>query len=216
MQRHLLVLMALSLAIALLPFSAIAEDKQVRVKFSQVPLLRCTDIDSDPVRWALEGECFAAVTDVDGFYLVKDEATESFLYLHFTDAEVLIDELPDNIKISGRMPMPDQIDLSYWQVAPSEKNMDRTFMRSKSRDEMLTAHNGKKYPASYDPNMDYRPVVDGRELASEARRYLGAQYTLGGTTKEGGIDCSSLTKVCLAQQGIDVVHRASLQALEGR
>jgi cell wall-associated NlpC family hydrolase len=38
---------------------------------------------------------------------------------------------------------------------------------------------------------------------------------LGGTGLDG-IDCSGLTRVCLANQGVDVVHRASIQALEGR
>ena len=63
--------------------------------------------------------------------------------------------------------------------------------------------------------MDYQPQVDGRELVTDALEFRGTKYVLGGTTKRG-IDCSGLVKVCLANQGIDVVHRSSLQALEGR
>jgi cell wall-associated NlpC family hydrolase len=80
---------------------------------------------------------------------------------------------------------------------------------------MLVASNGKKYPAQYDYNFDYMPVADGGRMARDAKKYLGADYVLGGTTTQG-IDCSGLTKVCLANQGIDVVHRSSLQALHGR
>jgi cell wall-associated NlpC family hydrolase len=82
-------------------------------------------------------------------------------------------------------------------------------------DGMLTAHNGKKYPAQYDYNYSYRPVIDGVQLVRDAREFLGVEYVLGGESHKG-IDCSGLTRVCLARQGIDVVHRASLQALEGR
>ena len=77
------------------------------------------------------------------------------------------------------------------------------------------AHNGKKYPKSYDHNPNYKSVTDGPRLVRDARKYLSVPYVLGGMD-EGGIDCSGLTKKCLENQGIEIVHRASLQALEGK
>lgn len=59
------------------------------------------------------------------------------------------------------------------------------------------------------------PRVNGQRLVRDALVYLGAPYVLGGSTSQG-IDCSGLTKACLARQGIDVLHRSSLQALEGQ
>ena len=184
----------------------------IAIKDAKAGLLRSAQEDAEVIRWAVQGEQFIAVTMIKNFYLVEDEETESFLYVPFYQAEELDVELPANILVSGRMPMPHQQDLSYWQVAPGKGR--RSLMQRRGV-KMLTAHNGKKYPAGYDHNMDYSPSVDGRQLLRDAKGYLGAPYVLGGTTKDG-IDCSGLTKVCLARQGVDVVHRSSLQALEGR
>jgi cell wall-associated NlpC family hydrolase len=198
------------------PAAGRCADVHLRVIAMEAPLLRSADYESQVDRVAVQGEEFTAVTVVGDFYLVRDEVSGAFLYLAFANAEELIDELPENVKISGQMPMPDQQDLTYWQVAPDDVQEGDTFkMRSSSSGGMLTAHNGKKYPAAYEYNTDYTTRISGAKLVRDAKKFLGAPYVLGGTTTDG-IDCSGLTLVCLADQGIDVVHRASLQALEGR
>ncbi len=185
----------------------------VKVVQTEVPLLRSPDLDGEVIRPADEGEEFISVTTVKDFYLIKDQSTEAFLYLHFSQAEVLLTEVPEEMLISGQMQPPDEQDLSYWDVALEHNNMKR--MKSKPRHGTLVASNGKEYPAKYDYQMDYRPRVDGAQLVRDAKKFLGTKYQLGGTTTKG-IDCSGLVKVCLARQGIDMTHRSSLQALEGR
>lgn len=192
---------------------AVAGEMVIKVIQPDVSLLRSPDLEGEVIRTTADAEEFITVTTVNDFYLVKDPETGSFLYLHFSLAEVLLDEVPEGMLISGQMQPPDEQDLSYWQVAIEHNDMRR--MKSQPRHGMLVASNGKEYPAKYDYQMDYKPQVDGRQLVADAQQFLGTKYVLGGTDTSG-IDCSGLTKVCLAAQGIEVEHRSSLQALEGR
>lgn len=214
---------AASLLALAMPALALADDLTIRIKSDGVGLLRSPDFDGEVVRAAEAGEKFTAVTTVKDFYLLKDKDTDSFLYVPMGSVEVMGAEPSKKILISGRMAKPTKDDLSYWQVDPSESTV---FEEKPSRGKQYefderqgqawrTSHNGKKYPASYDYNESYDPRTNGREMVDDAMKFLGTTYVLGGTSTKG-IDCSGLTKVCLENQGISMVHRASLQALEGR
>jgi hypothetical protein len=205
-------------AAALLPglsTPAFADEMTVRIEATETALLRSPSPDAEVVRMVDGGMEFTAVTVVkDSYYLVKDDDSGSFYYVAGADL-VVLDEAPEEkILISGRMAMPEKQDLSYWQVTPASIQTQTEF-DVRADTEWRTSHNGKKYPAKYDYNADYRPVIDGEQLVRDAFEYLNTPYVLGGTSKKG-IDCSGLTQVCLGKQGVKMVHRSSLQALEGR
>jgi hypothetical protein len=216
---HRLVLsFLLGLAMLASAVPAHAQSLTVRISESDTPLLSSTKKDAKTIRKAEQGETFTAFSSslYGGYYMVVDKKTNAFLYIPFSAAEEIVVR-PDDLRVSGECPAPSADDLAHWQVTPSDApytdgdNMLK--YRSRSRGS-LTSHSGKSFPASYSYNEGYRPRVDGRALLRDACAYLGTPYVLGGTSGKG-IDCSGLTQVCLARQGIDVLHRASLQALEG-
>lgn len=216
--RGLVILTAVCAASVLWFGTAVAGTLKIHIVENGAPLLASSHADAEVVRKAKAGESFSAFVSTlyNGFYMVEDKQTHSFLYLPFSAAEE-DQRLPEKIHQSGEFPLPSETDLSEWQVLPKNvrytDGIDMRKYRSKA-DGMLVAHNGKEFPAKYSYNEDYRPRVDGEKLVNDAKRFMGTRYVLGGTTLNG-IDCSGLTRVCLANQGIDVVHRASLQALEG-
>ncbi|MEZ5338938.1 MAG: C40 family peptidase [bacterium] len=208
------LLLAFWLALTGYSFS---DELQIRIRLSEAGLLKEADEDSEVVRTALEGDVFNVLMRYRDFYLVNDEESHAFLYIPFFAAEELVFGVPEHVTIEGQMAAPSvSEDLSSWQVVPEKyRHTDGIDLKSEYSGEMGTAHNGKSYPKEYSYNREYQPQVDGAQMVRDARRFLGVKYVLGGTT-EKGIDCSGLTRVCLANQGIEVVHRASLQALEGR
>lgn len=125
--------LAVACALILYPALAMAEECRIRVLGRDVALLRSPDYDGAVIRTVQEGDEFTAVTTVkDEFYLVKDEQTGSFLYVPFIYAEK-IGEAPQRILVSGRMPMPEQMDPSYWQVAPDQADDPSEAFRMRSR-----------------------------------------------------------------------------------
>lgn len=217
MRRFAIGFLAFGLALGL-SGAALASQITVEIQSPDTPLLSTYKKDAKVARLAEQGETFTAFVSslYSGFYMVVDKESNSFLYVPFSAAQEIV-PVPEDMLISGQFDAPAPIDFSEWRVmpdnAPYTDGIDMVKYRSKA-DGMLTAHNGKSFPASYSFNHDYRPRVNGARLLRDAMKFLDTPYVLGGTTTSG-IDCSGLTRVCLANQGIDVVHRASIQALEG-
>lgn len=196
-----------------------ASSVTVEIISDSTPLLSSNKRDARVVRHAEQGEVFTAhvSSQYSGFYMVVDKVSNSFPFVPFSAAREIV-PVPEDILISGQFQSPVPIDFSEWQVMPDDApytdGVALTKLRSEA-DGMLLAHNGKRYPAKYSFNENYRPRIKGAQLVRDALAYLDVPYVLGGTSLNG-IDCSGLTRVCLAKQGLDLVHRASLQALEGR
>ena len=103
----------------------------IKVIQADAPLLRSPDLEGEVIRWTVDAEEFITVTTVKDFYLVKDVESGSFLYLHFSLAEVLLDEVPEDMLISGQMQPPDEQELSYWQVANWVSGVSRPSRRDR-------------------------------------------------------------------------------------
>jgi|GEM_PF-1620796 len=218
--RTLAALVATSLL--LLPAAALAETegqageahgearvagKWVRVVNASAKLLQAPSYHSRAVRTAELDEEFMVVQRVKTFFLVRDEETESFLFIdqyavEFMDGERLA-ETPRYLRDEvmhlglGHTPYPE------WDRSPS-----RGSPRERAYDGWAR---GKRYPTAYSPNSGYSPRLEAAGFIRSAQKYLGTRYVLGGNGS-GGIDCSGLTREAAASQGLTLPRRASLQA----
>jgi cell wall-associated NlpC family hydrolase len=186
------VLFCATIAYAGLPAGA------VRVISSSAPLLKHADHHAEAVRSAELDDVFPLVDVVNGFYLVKDPVTKSFLFL-------------------------DQLDVELVTPAVSTKSINTYIRKSKfdlirlelpRRGIRMKAGRVRYDPADVSRNSDYRVRSSGSSLVDDALSYRGVPYVYGGSSYEG-MDCSGLTQEVLAHEGIDVPHRASLQAEMG-
>lgn len=191
----LIVAVALSYATA-----AFAElpAKAVRVISSSASLLKHADHHSEAVRQAKLDDTFDLVDVVNGFYLVKDPETKSFLFLDQLDVELVTPEVSTK-----------QINTYIRKSKFDLRRMGLPFRGVRMRAGRV------RYDASdVSKNRDYGVRSSGSSLVDDALSYRGAPYVYGGSGYDG-IDCSGLTQQVLAHQGIRVPHRASLQAEMG-
>lgn len=70
-------------------------------------------------------------------------------------------------------------------------------------------------PISNQPNTSNMKAVDGIAVANLARSAAGTPYVYGGADLKKGVDCSGFTYAVYKSFGINVPHRASLQAATG-
>jgi len=158
------------------------------------------------------GQKLIIVDRVRSFYLVKDEETGSFLFVDQFAIEFL-SEIPkerkkrnylreDVMRLGFSSP-----DLQFFRKGGSSRIRNDAPYDGYAR--------GKTYPTHYSENLEYVPKANGREILSEAEKFLGVPYRLGGDGPSA-IDCSGLVAVALRKQGIELPRRASLQALYGR
>mgnify|MGYP000238674959 CR=1 FL=1 len=181
--------------------------KWVRVISTSAKLLQAPSYYSRVVRTAKLDDEFLVVQRVKTFFLVRDEETESFLFLDQYAAEFV----ERSAKPSRPRYLRDELmHLGIANVPYPE--WDRSPSRGSGRERAYDGWaRGKRYPTNYSPNWDYSPRLSGTMLIRSAQKYLGIRYALGGNGK-AGIDCSGLTKLAAAAQGLELPRRASLQA----
>ena len=71
----------------------------------------------------------------------------------------------------------------------------------------------RRAPAATQPT-PHPPVADS--IVALGLRLRGVDYRSGGTTPEGGFDCSGFVRYCFAQRGVAVPPSSTLQAQVGR
>ena len=195
---------------------ALAENKikfpcTATVVAQDAQLLSAPSYQAKVLRSLQLGEKLVIVERVRSFYLVKDEATGSFLF---------VDQFA--IEFSGEVPKEHRKknylreDVMRLGFPSPEFHFGRNGSPHKRRDTPYDGYaKGKTYPTRYSENIGYVPKANGREILSEAKKFLGVPYKLGGEGPSA-IDCSGLVVVALRKQGIQLPRRASLQAQYGR
>jgi cell wall-associated NlpC family hydrolase len=184
----------------------------VRVISDSAELFKAPSLRSDVVRTPKLYDIFMVVDRVKSFYLVRDEETQSFLFIdqyavEFTEYDPpksSTNYIRNEKMVLGTTSPDDQLFGSYHPRRSSSKE---------GQNDGYCA--GKWYPTSYDSNYGYAPRLDPSELVQDAESYMGTRYVSGGNG-HGGIDCSGLVSACARQQDVSLPRRASLQAEVGR
>lgn len=184
--------------------------KWVRVVSDSAKLLQAPSYQSRVVRTAEMDEQFLVVQRVKTFFLVRDEQTESFLFLDQYAAQ-FVERTAHRER--ARYLRDEVMHLGLAQT--SYPDWDRSPSRGVRRDRAYDGWaRGKRYPTSYSENLGYTPSLVGARLIRSAQKYMGMRYVLGGNGGSG-IDCSGLTRQATAAQGLELPRRASLQAAIG-
>ena len=185
-----------------------------RIISDSAQLLSAPSYRSRSVRETDLFELLLVVDRVKSFYLVRDEQTQSFLFIDQFAVEFVDYEPPKRQGAyvrDGKMRLgtthPDlQLFGSQWG------NSTRSSGKEAAYDGYC---GGKWYPTSYNENADYDPKLNGHELIRDAQVYTGTRYVYGGNSQKG-IDCSGLTSAVARKQGASLPRRASLQAQKGK
>lgn len=138
------------IASILTPLFLFAGVKQVEVLAYETDLLLNPAASSKAVRTVGEGELFEFVDRIQGYYLVKDEVSGSFLYLLASDAHIV--QLPEG---------PDS--------AVTKANYVRKGFG--------TGYFSRLFTSYYS---DYLPEASGSVVVDDAMAYLGLPYRWGG------------------------------------
>ncbi|MCD6283322.1 C40 family peptidase [bacterium] len=159
-------------------------------------------------------ELLLIVDRVKSFYLVRDEQTQSFLFIDQFAVEFVDYEPP---KRQGTYLRDEKMRLGT--THPDLQLFGSQWSSSKRGSGKEAAYDGycggKWYPTSYSENASYEPKLDGHKLIRDAQAYTGTRYVYGGNSQKG-IDCSGLTSAVARKQGVSLPRRASLQAQKGR